>query len=352
LYPGPEAAPEQFVEAILAVSPPESGELVLPMTDVTTMILAADGRLGHRLLAPPFAAYEELSDKARLIEHAARLGIRTPETFVVSDIEAARAAIARVGLPVVIKPARSRYRHAGRLHSTSVSIAASAEIAEATLRDSDWFGRVPALVQRHVAGTGAGLFSLFHNGNPVAWFGHRRLREKPPSGGVSVLSESTIPDRQLVAVAARLLSSVGWSGVAMLEFKVSADGTPYLMEVNGRFWGSLQLAIDCGVDFPWLLYQSSLGMPYDRCIDYVAGRRLHWTLGDFDSLLISLRDRGVQHSGAARMRIAAEFLRTCMSPAARSEVMRWSDPVPGLYEAYDWAKHSCLAGYAAFSGRR
>ncbi len=42
----------------------------------------------------------------------------------------------------------------------------------------------------------------------------------------------------------------------MLELKVDdADGTPRIMEMNPRFWGSLALALRAGVDFPWLLYQ-------------------------------------------------------------------------------------------------
>ena len=48
-----------------------------------------------------------------------------------------------------------------------------------------------------------------------------------------------------------LLDELNWHGVAMVEFKVTEDGTPYLMEINTRFWGSLQLAIDAGVDFPY-----------------------------------------------------------------------------------------------------
>lgn len=56
---------------------------------------------------------------------------------------------------------------------------------------------------------------------------------------------------------------MAWHGVAMVEFKVTADGTAYLMEINGRFWGSLQLAIDAGVDFRWLLYQLAAGRPVD-----------------------------------------------------------------------------------------
>ena len=82
-----------------------------------------------------------------------------------------------------------------------------------------------------------------------AVFAHRRLREKPPSGGVSVYRESVAPDPSLVARAAALLAGLGWRGVAMVEMKTDArTGTPYLMEVNGRFWGSLQLAVDAGVD--------------------------------------------------------------------------------------------------------
>ena len=40
----------------------------------------------------------------------------------------------------------------------------------------------------------------------------------------------------------------------MVEFKLDArDGVAKLMEINGRFWGSLQLAVDAGVDFPAIL---------------------------------------------------------------------------------------------------
>ena len=52
----------------------------------------------------------------------------------------------------------------------------------------------------------------------------------------------------------RLLCSLGaaeLTGVAMVESQRRARWPRlYLMEVNCRFWGSLQLAIDCGVDFP------------------------------------------------------------------------------------------------------
>ena len=89
------------------------------------------------------------------------------------------------------------------------------------------------------------------------------------------------------SIASKLLAAAGWIGVAMIEFRVADDGTPYLMEVNGRFWGSLQLAIDCGLDFPWLLYQITNGLPVAEPQAYAVGRRLRWLMGDLDNLLVT-----------------------------------------------------------------
>jgi predicted ATP-grasp superfamily ATP-dependent carboligase len=44
--------------------------------------------------------------------------------------------------------------------------------------------------------------------------------------------------------------------MSMAEFKWDdATGEFWLLEINGRFWGSLPLALAAGVDFPYYLYQ-------------------------------------------------------------------------------------------------
>src|SRR5690606_28957512 len=151
---------------------------------------------------------------------------------------------------------------------------------------------LPCLIQEFIPGRGAGVFAFYSRGTPLAWFAHRRMREKPPQGGVSVLSESAELDEALRAASERLLSRVGWEGPAMVEYRVTPDGRPYLMEVNGRLWGSVQLAIDCGIDFPWLMYQSAMGNQIEAVASYPVGRRLRWTLGDLDNLLIQFRHGG------------------------------------------------------------
>ena len=59
----------------------------------------------------------------------------------------------------------------------------------------------------------------------------------------------------------------------MLEFKRDATGLPRLIEINPRFWGSLELAIRCGVDFPRLYVAACLGQPFDPVLTYAIGRR-------------------------------------------------------------------------------
>jgi len=50
--------------------------------------------------------------------------------------------------------------------------------------------RQPSPIQYRVEGEGQSVSALMNHGQPIALFAHRRFREKPPSGGVSVLRES------------------------------------------------------------------------------------------------------------------------------------------------------------------
>src|SRR5439155_25305958 len=185
------------------------------------------------------------------------------------------------------------------------------------------------LVQEHIPGDGRGIFVLMNRGRLRAAFARRRIREKPPSGGVSVLSESVGLDSQLLEYSERILEALKWHGVAMVEFKRdSRDGVSKLLEINGRFWGSLQLAVDAGVDFPYLLYRLAIDGDIEPVFTYQVGVRLRWWLGDLDWLLLRLRDGG---SATRRLQAIPEFLRPT-GRMARAEVFRRDDPAPALSE--------------------
>ena len=197
----------------------------------------------------------------------------------------------------------------------------------------------PWVIQEFIPGHGQGVFSLYDKGSPMAFFAHQRLREKPPSGGVSVLSESVPVEAELGGYARLLLDSTGWHGVAMVEFRVTPDGRPFLMEINTRFWGSLQLAIDAGVDFPWLLYRVASGDKIEPVEEYKNGTRLRWLLGDLDHLYLVLRDPA--YSSLEKLKTFTAFL-TPSPLITRHEVNRWHDMGPSWWELKQYVRD--LAG--------
>jgi predicted ATP-grasp superfamily ATP-dependent carboligase len=198
----------------------------------------------------------------------------------------------------------------------------------------------PVLLQERIVGPGVGVSLLIWNGELRAAFCHRRIREKPPSGGVSVLRESIPLEDDLLEASVGLLKDLEWQGVAMLEYKRDMNsGTYYLMEINGRLWGSLQLAIDSGVDFPVLLVKAALGEPLPPVTKYRIGIRSRWEWGDVDNLLALLfhtSDRLALPSGRPRrLAVIADFFQA-LRTGTQSEVLRLSDPLPFIRESVNW----------------
>jgi predicted ATP-grasp superfamily ATP-dependent carboligase len=335
-YADPATQPLRFVAEVAALVRQHRIDMVVPATDLTTMLLVSDPErlLPAMLVAPPVAAYEALTNKQNLLELARQIGVPAPDTRVATSAVEIESAAGELGYPLILKPARSRYLHADRIVSTGVQVVPRPEALRDVVSRLSWLADIPCLAQRFIPGHGAGIFALCGSDGPQAWFAHRRIREKPPSGGVSVLCESAPTDSTLQRLATRLLAACGWVGVAMIEFRVTPEGSPYLMEVNGRFWGSLQLAIDSGVDFPWLACRGMSGARIGPPASYIQGRRLRWLLGDVDNLILQLRSADLGLGGKARA--TGRFLGTFFDVGCRQEVFRWSDPGPGVREVRRW----------------
>jgi predicted ATP-grasp superfamily ATP-dependent carboligase len=209
------------------------------------------------------------------------------------------------------------------------------------------------LVQEKISGEGRGVFLLMWEGEVKAAFCHRRLREKPPWGGLSVLSESLPLDRALVERSAELLRTVSWNGPAMVEYKIDErEGEAKLMEVNGRFWGSLQLAIDAGVDFPAIYYRLVCGEDVPSPPEYRAGVKSRWLLGDLDSLITRLRcterQQRLYPSAVSRWRACADFCHF-FGRDLHYDVCSMSDPGPGWQEMQQYISVNLRLALAAGS---
>jgi len=335
-YEDPARDADAFVRSIIDIARRTEADVLLPITEITTLLVAE-----HQSLLPPgcripFADGETVAaaaNKAHVIRLAQGLGVPTPKTIILASRDESQPDAIDFPFPVVIKPARSRVRVGSRWLSTGVSYASDrAELQEAleSLPEAVY----PILLQERVQGPGVGVFACFADGKPVAWFAHRRLREKPPSGGVSVLCESTALDPTAVDYASRLLGALRWRGVAMVEFKQDQrDGSLRLMEINGRFWGSLQLAIEAGLDFPALAVAVARHETLPEPQPYRVGVRSRWLAGDLDSLaMVLLRSRlrlNLPPSHPGRWRAILSFLNPC---GARLELEQKDDPAPAKLE--------------------
>jgi predicted ATP-grasp superfamily ATP-dependent carboligase len=114
------------------------------------------------------------------------------------------------------------------------------------------------------------------------------------------------------------------------------------MEVNGRFWGSLQLAIDAGVDFPALLLAAAEGEPVTPVVEYRSGVRSRWWWGDVDHLIARLRRSrdvlALPPDAPSRWRAVRDFL-TVHRGVDREEILRRDDPRPFIRETRQWFRN-------------
>ncbi len=332
----PEIDPIGWAEDVIELSN-RLGASLFPMSEVALgSLFAASADVRADLVGPTRADYEAAIDKHTLLERAKAIGVDVPQSALIPALSALGDLPPGFAYPVVLKPRRSRVLFAGRWVAPPIDIVRTREdLQGAAQRWRPEFGDY--LLQAFVPGSGEGLFALCRDGELVARFAHRRLREKPPLGGVSVLRESIAIADDLATASERLLRTLRFSGLAMVEFRRSRDGRLCLMEINPRPWGSLQLAIDAGVDFPRLWVELREGDSGARP-DAMAriGVRTRWLLGDLDHWLACARSRSLRRElGTNLARLTLDFVRSFFD-GTRLEVLRPEDPGPFAVELRQW----------------
>ncbi len=339
--PDPLTTPADYAGAVVELIDRSSARVLLPMTDASMIAVLESRSLPAQVEVPSgdLERFRAGCDKESVLAVARKLGIAVPGQWTLALPSSPLPPEAAGAFPVVLKPARSVGEASGKRLKVGVDYAANPDALQAALARMDP-GAFPILVQRRITGPGIGVFVLRWNGRSVATFAHRRIREFPPSGGVSVTCESIELSPALRAKAESLLAELDWSGVAMVEFKLdSATGEPYLMEVNPRFWGSLQLAIDAGVDFPWYLLRLALGEPVEPVHSWRIGVRSRWGWGEVNHLLARIRKSRAQlelpDDAPGIFKVLADAAQV-WRPGQRSAVFRLNDPRPFLRETVQW----------------
>ncbi len=321
---------DHFITELVRIIQSEGIDMIIPAGDgaMAAVALHYEELTKHvHLGSPPPLVIERVLDKRLTLEAAQKCGIPIAASRTVEDISKINDMIEGLRFPLIAKPAIRKGVNSYRIKY----FITKEDLLEHIKKDSGEL--MGALLQEYIPGIGKGIGVLIHKGSPLAMFQHRRLKEYPHTGGVSVMAEAEAIDPVLREHALALLREIEWEGIAMVEYRYNPINHTYaLMEVNGRYWGSLFLPAKAGIDFPYYEWQLAHGEQPDVPKNYAIGMRARWLAGDI-LRLHSILD-GSHHSEITPVSRYKEIARFIVDSGFRTRdaVFSLNDPMPAIQE--------------------
>lgn len=258
IYPSPDRDPEGFLdkleEVIRKYSVPGQEYVLMPFHKETYVIARNRARFEPliKFAIPTSEQILQVDDKGSLARLCQERGLPIPETIVADSADEFRERAHSFTYPAFVKVRRSAAAvGVKQVPSAPEAVAAADEFAKRFhLSDNEY-----PLLQAAVPGDDFCTTFLFDHGQPRASMTYHNLRTYPVKSGTGVLRE-TVHARAMEATGAKLLSSLGWHGVAEIDYRWDGkEAEPLLIEVNPRFWGGLPQSVESGWDYPYLLYR-------------------------------------------------------------------------------------------------
>jgi predicted ATP-grasp superfamily ATP-dependent carboligase len=288
VLPDPRDDPDAFLGGLENILREESHAILLPSTDVSMWLVSEQRErfagLVH-LALPDHDAVAAVLDKTRLIEEAPAVGLAAPASVVCSGFDEGISAAERLGLPVVVKPARSFVPDGGRFRQRPVTIVNDEPALGAALSDIG----SPFLVQRYEEhGRVVSLAGVMTTERLLASVAVRWQRRWPPISGAASFCETIAPPDGLTGRVERLLLTLRFSGIFELELLELGGSRFAAIDLNPRPFGWMSLAVRAGANLPALLCDWLRGAD-PTTVRGAPGLRYRWEDGDLRHLLWQLR---------------------------------------------------------------
>mgnify|MGYP002336035819 FL=1 len=320
ICPDPQKYPDLYLKWLIETIQKEKIDVLFSMDDDTTNIAINNRQQLEslcRLPIPPKNSYLIASDKAKTIQLAMKTGVPCPLTVEtnfsndgISDKEILKLT-SHMEYPLVIKPRISSGSRGIRFVQNHQQLVETLQISQHQYPDP--------LIQEFIPpGTKFDVCLCYDTHHQLmASFIQKQIRNYPIGRGPSTVHESAVYP-ELLEHAVILMNNLPWYGVADIEFMIDPrSGQPKLMEINPRFWSSTHLAIRCGIDFPWILYQLAMGKEVEPSHDYIVGKRGR-SLFPGDTLHFL--------SNPNRMQMEPKFWTTKIP----DDIFSWKDPLPTI----------------------
>lgn len=269
--PYPSAGTDTLMGRLMYIHQIEHIDLIIPNFDAELFnFIKLRDKLteeGIRTFLPEMSQFEA-RDKIKLYEFGKKHGLMMPEDRIIYQVRELTQAAETLGYPLVVK---------GKFYDAI--IANTLEQAQKAFYKIQAKWGLPIIVQEFINGTEINVAALGDGeGNAMSIIPMRKLYITDKGKAWAGI---TLDDNSFIELARKFVSVTKWRGGCELEIMQTADGKPYIMEVNPRFPAWIYLTAAAGQNQPATLVKMALGEKVEPFETYEVGKifiRYAWDL--------------------------------------------------------------------------
>lgn len=331
IYTSPEKDENKFLHEMLEIVKRGNYDVLFTMKGYEMEIISRYREKFTPFVKIPLADHETLekaSDKSQTLKIAMENDIPCPKTYFIKHTYEIEKIKDKIKYPIIIKPHKSSgAKGLTYVHSPN-------ELRNAYTKVRAEYGA--CMIQEYITGDEYFVSALFNrDSKPRRMCVLRVLRKYPLCGGQATFVES-VENPIVLKYGLKLLKVINYYGVAEMDFIVdSQDGKPKLLEINPRFWSSLQGAISAGVDFPYLLYRMAIDGDIKPSFKYKVGVKCRNLLfGDIRYLVDIMKGTWPKH---IKLQALVNFLKFHEDRAYY--ILSLDDPMPAIFKVIRSISH-------------
>jgi predicted ATP-grasp superfamily ATP-dependent carboligase len=286
LYLSPQVTDsENYYKYVLGLVKSEQFDLLIPIGASTVHIFSNHIDELRKWVKVEISEFDKIQlalDKNKTYQLAEKIGIAHPKTIYPKSIDEALRLKDQLTFPVIMKSSNESVAKFPTIYIQKPDdFEKKLAITQKLLND-----QLP-VIQEMVEGEGCGFYAVYNHGEMVRYFMHQRIRQYPVKGGISTCAASFY-NEELYMQGKKILDYLEWHGPAMVEFIRNRYTNQFiLIEINPKFWGSLDLSMVAGINFPLVLCDMALNREISQPQQYNREIAFQWLFargGEFERL--------------------------------------------------------------------
>ena len=261
LYSNPEEE-ENFVKDMIAIIKKEKIDVLLPIGIKTCVIVSKNKKKFTKLTNLAISDYKiflKAHDKSITIKIANNIGVPCPKTSFPKSFEGTKQMAEKTGYPLILKARKGSAYSGVKIVNNKTELSQKYyELVKTDIKNDDIYDHRHPMVQEYIHGDIYDVCIFADRGRIIRAVTQKRLKTLPVTGGAGIWNITT-DNLGLMEFNKKLIQTMKYHGPAQIEFKIDKKGIPRLMEINPKFWGTLDLSIQAEANFPLIATEVAMG---------------------------------------------------------------------------------------------